>query len=301
MKQTIILLLALVALASCSQSENEDIQSGSNVPVTLSAGMPTAIIRPDSRAVIETGNQFTAGVAGWETTGQVNYSSRRTWYTTAEIEASPSEKPVTLKEPQVYRADNAIKTHMKAWCPAGEPTTEGKVAFPNTDGSVDALLAGGVVGSKNDHTGKVLQFKHKTTQLKFKVVAEASLEPGTTLKEITVLGAELPTGFDLAADALTYAAAGALTVSGITDQEITGTATEAGQPVMIKPMTGNKVHLKIRTSAATFDDVVATIDNDGNFLEGKAYTITLTFRQQAVGLTATVDEWISGSGSAEIE
>ena len=66
-------------------------------------------------------------------------------------------------------------------------------------------------------------------------------------------------------------------------------------------MTGNKVHLKIQTSAATFDDVVATIDNDGNFLEGKAYTITLTFRQQAVGLTATVDEWISGSGSAEIE
>lgn len=300
MKQTIILLLALVALASCSQSENEDIQSGSNVPVTLSAGMPTAIIRPDSRAVIETGNQFTAGVAGWETAGQVNYSSRP-WYTTAEIEASTAPQTVSLQSAQVYQADNAIKTYMKAWHPDGQPTAEGKVTFTNTDGSVDALLAGEVVGSKNDHTGKVLQFKHKTTQLKFKVVAEASLEAGTTLKEITVLGAELPTGFDLAADALTYAAAGALTVSGITDQEITGTATEAGQPVMIKPMTGNKVHLKIQTSAATFDDVVAAIDNDGNFLEGKAYTITLTFRQQAVGLTATVDEWISGSGSAEIE
>ena len=113
---------------------------------------------------------------------------------------------------------------------------------------------------------------------------------------------ELPTGFDLANDALTHAAKGNLNVPGISGNEvITGTAAAVGAPVMIKPLSGNTVKLKIQTSAATFDEVVATIDGDTDFVEGKAYTITLTFKQQAVDLTATVDEWISGSGSAEVE
>ena len=57
----------------------------------------------------------------------------------------------------------------------------------------------------------------------------------------------------------------------------------------------------VETSAATFDNVVATIQDDERFKEGKAYAITLTFKQQAVGLSATVDEWTEGSGSAEVE
>lgn len=70
---------------------------------------------------------------------------------------------------------------------------------------------------------------------------------------------------------------------------------------MIKPMTGNTVTLRIETSAATFDNVVATIADDTDFKEGKAYTITLTFKQQSLNLTATVAEWTQGSGSAEVE
>lgn len=203
--------------------------------------------------------------------------------------------------PQVYHAEDNIKTYMKAWHPAGTPA-DGKVTFSNTDGTVDALLAGEVVGSKRDNTGKVLQFAHKTTQLKFKAVADASLAAGTTVDKITVLNAQLPTGFDLAADAVTYAQAASLTVPGLdTPVEITTTAADAGAPVMIQPMTGNTVTLKIETSTATFDNVVATIADDTDFKEGKAYTITLTFKQQSLNLTATVAEWTQGSGSAEVE
>lgn len=301
MKQTIISLLVLAALVGCSKSENEDIHPAGNVPITLNAGMPTAAIKSGSRAVIETGNKFTAGVAGWETDGTVDYLLSENWYTTAEITADPTEQPVNLKEPQVYNANDDIKTYMKAWHPAGKPSN-GMVTFDNTDGTVDALFAKAAVGSKQDNTGKILQFKHKTTQLKFKVVADASLDTETTVKGITVLDVELPTGFDLANDALTHAAKGNLNVPGISGNEvITGTAAAVGAPVMIKPLSGNTVKLKIQTSAATFDEVVATIDGDTDFVEGKAYTITLTFKQQAVDLTATVDEWISGSGSAEVE
>lgn len=66
-----------------------------------------------------------------------------------------------------------------------------------------------------------------------------------------------------------------LDVPGIpADKEISTTAAVVGEPVMIRPMSGNTVTLRIETSSATFERVTATIDDDTNFVEGKAYTIT---------------------------
>lgn len=294
-------MLALAALAGCSKSESGNASFGDDVPVTLSAGIATGSIAPDSRAVVETGAAFTAGVAGWETSDVPAYGSAAEWYTTAGITASTVAQQVSPATPQVYNANNGIKTYMKAWQPAGAPAN-GAVTFSNTDGTVDVLLAGPISGSKNDNTGKVLQFTHKSTQLKFKVVADASLAAGTTIRKISVLNAEIPTGIDLTSDAVTYAAAAMLDVPGIpADKEISTTAAVVGEPVMIRPMSGNTVTLRIETSSATFERVTATIDDDTNFVEGKAYTITLTFKQQSLSLTATVAEWTKGSGSAEVE
>ena len=66
-------------------------------------------------------------------------------------------------------------------------------------------------------------------------------------------------------------------------------------------MTGNTLTLDIVTSATSHENVVATIDGDTDFQAGKAYTITLTFEQEAVNLTATVTEWTAGTGSAIIK
>lgn len=305
MKRTIISILALSALVGCSKSGDEPGNQGTasdKTPIVLSAGVPTVSATPRSRAVIENGKGtvFTAGVAGWETAGAVDYTADA-WYTTADITASMTAQPVALAAPQVYHADDNIKTYMKAWYPVGAPA-KGKVTFSNPDGTVDALLAGEVVGSKNDNTGKVLNFAHKTTQLKFKVVADVSLAAGTTVNKITVLNAELPNGFDLTDGTATYGQPAPLDVPGLTTPvEITATATDAGQPVMIKPMTGNTVSLDIETSTATFNGVTAIIDDDTDFKEGKAYTITLTFKQQSLSLTATVAEWETGTGSADVE
>ncbi len=301
MKRIILSLLAFAALAGCSENEREGAPSGDEVPITLRAGLPAAAIASDSRAVVETGTAFTAGVAGWETSGVPAYDRAAEWYTTADITASTTAQPVSLAASQVYDANDRIKTHMKAWYPAGQPA-EGKVTFANPDGTVDALLAEPISGSKNDNAGKVLRFAHKSTQLRFAVVADASLAGGTTIEKISVLDAELPAGFDLAADAVTYAAAATLDVPGIpADKVISTTAAVVGEPVMIRPIAGNAIALRIETSAATFDRVTATIDDDTDFVEGKAYTITLTFKQQSLNLTATVAEWTTGSGSAEVE
>ena len=53
-------------------------------------------------------------------------------------------------------------------------------------------------------------------------------------------------------------------------------------------------------------NLTATLDGakaygDADFVPGKAYTLTLTFRQSEVALTATVAPWEAGTGSGGIE
>ena len=81
----------------------------------------------------------------------------------------------------------------------------------------------------------------------------------------------------------------------------TETGDAAGSPLMIVPPTGKTVTLKVTTSAAEFDNIVATIDNDDKFQAGKAYTITLTFDQKNIELSATLAEWSAGTGTGLVE
>ena len=81
----------------------------------------------------------------------------------------------------------------------------------------------------------------------------------------------------------------------------TETGDAAGSPLMIVPPSGNTVTLKVTTSVAEFDNIEATIDTDTKFEAGKAYTVTLTFGQKNIELSATLDEWTSGTGSGTVE
>ncbi|MDR2131541.1 MAG: fimbrillin family protein [Odoribacteraceae bacterium] len=269
-------------------------------PVLLSACIPVTTVLAYSRAPVEIGDRFTATVGGWESSGAVDYTAAPTWQSTAEVLVAPTALATALIPQPFYSVNGNIKTYVKAWYPAGT-LTNGVVSFTNTNGTVDVLLAAGIEGSKNDSEGKVLVFNHKTTQLKFKVVADATLAPGTTISKITVLGAQVPTGVDLTTGSVNFAAAAALDLPGLTTTVIPATATLMGEPVMIKSMTGNTIRLNIVTSLATFIGAEAKIAGDENFLEGKAYTITLTFKQKTVELTAVVSEWIQGVGAAELE
>jgi len=304
MKKIGIYLFIGTVLCACSGSDDRDLPlpDVEKTPVVLSAGLPV-----QSRAVINTGDKFTAGVGGWETAGTAaDYIAAATWNTTAVITASASVRTVELAEEQHYNDNNAVRTYMQAWYPAGK-LLGGIVSFDNPNGTVDAMMAGEISGSKEDNTGKVLSFTHRTTQLKFKVVADPSLPRGTALKRITVKGVQLPTGFNLAAGKVVFEEnPKALNIPGLAVPiEIPGEAAAAGEPVMVMPMPGNTVGLEIETSEATYSNVVATIDDDTDFVEGKAYVITLTFcgqsSGQSLGLSATVTEWTHGTGSAEIE
>ena len=300
MKKTITPTLAIILLAGCTEDNGRPgIEPGQDglVPIT------TRTVSATTKAPVNTGDGFTAGIAGWESDATADYTAVPTWYNTAEITASTSPAGITLNPTRTYHADPSVKTYMAAWHPAGEPA-DGLVTFANTDGQVDAMTAAPVSGSARDYEGKTLAFSHPTTQIKFLVVADASLDAGTRIESITIKQAQLPVGFDLSSGtpAVTYAAAADLPVPAITPAEITATAAQAGAPVMIKPLAGNQMTLDVTTSEAHFANVVATIDDDTDFQPGKAYAITLTFRQADILLKATVTPWdYSGQGSGIIE
>lgn len=298
MKRTIVALLAVTAMAGCAKNGGraETPVPGEPVPVSLSAS-----ISAGTKAPVNEGDSFIAAIAGWESAAEVDYTQDASWYNEAAVTASEGSS-VTLNPARTYRADDAIKTHMLAWHPAGEPAG-GAVSFDNK-GEVDAMVAAEVIGSARDYRNKTLVFTHPTTQLVFKLVADGTLDDGTQIRSITIKDAQIPVGFNIGAGAVNvnYASAADLSVPGIADETITPEGVTAGRPVMIKPFTGNKMNLDVVTSGGTFENVAVTIDGDENFQPGKAYEITLTFKQSEIVLRASVTPWdYSGSGAATIE
>lgn len=303
----ICLLLVAASLCACGKSESgEQIPDGDAV-IRLSAGLPSASVQ--SKAPIESGDKFTPAVAGWESSAAASYTAAPTWNTTtSEITASATAQAVTLTDGQVYNADKTVKTYMKAWYPQGT-LTNGTVTFTaddsyKGDGTDDVLLSAEVSGDKSDRENKVLAFKHLTTQLKFVVKAGTGLAEDTKLTGIELKSVDVPSGINLTTDALTGTAKETLSVPAIDGNLVIGTKAEgddAGSPLMIVPPTGKTVTLKVTTSVAEFDNIVATIDTDEKFQAGKAYTITLTFGQKNIELSATLDEWTSGTGSGTVE
>lgn len=306
----IYLLLAAACLCACSKSESESseqIPDGEAV-IRLSAGVPGASVQ--GKAPINSGDKFTPAVAGWETSAVVNYASVPTWKTTtSEITASTTAQAVTLTAGQVYNADRTFKTYMKAWYPQGV-LNNGNVLFTSDpdyrdDGTVDILLADEISGDKSDRENKVLAFGHLTTQIKFVVKEGSGLAADTKLTKIELKSVDVPSGINLVTNALLTSSKNALSVPDIDGNLVIGTTAAgdaAGSPLMIAPPSGtNTLMLKVTTSMAEFDNIEATIDDDTAFQAGKAYTVTLTFGQKNIELSATLAEWSAGTGSGTVE
>ena len=308
MKRVFISILAAAALMGCAkEGSNEGTIDNELVPIRLSAGMGIEVsskapINPDASPL----TTFTAGVAGWEAETAPDYATAAmTWVSTAaNIEASTTAKSVTLNPARYYNADASVNTYIRAWHPEGTVNQTAKnVAFENTDGSVDAMLAVTVNGSKEDkNTPLTLAFEHQTAQLNFVVKAGEGLAAGTTIESIKVKGVSLPTGFDLASYTTTSTAvdAAGLEVPGIASEEITADGVAAGNPVMIMPLPGNTVTIDVATSEAEFSNQTFTVDTE-NVEAGKNYTITLTFSQSGISLNATVEAWETEEGSGTIK
>lgn len=302
MKSCFFSAVAIALLASCSGSEvDEVIDNGQPVAINLSAGVQTATAV--SRAPITSGSKFTATVLGWETADATppTYTSEAKWNSTAEeITASSTAADITLTPPQYYQS-NGFKTYMKAISPVGTATTSTYTfTAPLTDGSVDVLVADAVSGDKVTSVG-ALAFKHALTQFNFEVKKGEGLGDDVTVTSIQLNGVQLPTGVDLSNNSLKLGAATNISaLTGGTTVIGASAAPAGGNPVMVAPIAAANLTLDIVTSAGTFDGVKVTTTG-GDFMAGTSYTITLTFQKKKIDTTASVAEWVVGTGSGTVE
>lgn len=310
MKKIFISLWAAVALIGCSdKNEGLVIDDDGLMPIELSAG-----INMLSRAPINDGTRIEGiGIAGWEAEeDQADYTSSPTWHTHLNIGSASHEtaQAVTWRDQKYYNSNPTLYTHMKAWYPCGNFTDRklenNKVAIDNPHGLVDVLMAPIIKGSKTDKAGN-LQFKHMTTQIKFKVMAGTGLTEGTKINKIVIKNAQLPKGFDISkpitdADAITYGEAADLDIPEVnTNQVIGSTSADAGSAVMIRPTNATTFNIDVTTSATTYSNCTVSLDGNAKLEAGYAFTVTLTFGQAGLQLTALVDEWKAGTGGTTME
>lgn len=307
MKKNFISLLAIAVLAGCSgNEENPAIDNGHLVPIELNVGVNVL-----SRAPIASNDEITnIGIAGWEAeVGKVNYTGEYTWHTHLSTTASTTAQNVKWTVQQYYNADENIYTYMKAWYPCGDfqtsPIKDNKVTFSN-DGTVDVMMANIVYGSKIHRENASLQFSHMTSQIKFNVKKGTGLTEGTKIERIVIKDAQFPIGFDISKDysdpnAITYSEKADLSVPHINNNQVIGDEAQAGAPVMIRPTGSNTFTIDVETSETTYTNCTVKLTGSINMEKGYAYTITLTFGHAGLELTATVEEWKTAAGSADLQ
>ena len=178
-------------------------------------------------------------------------------------------------------------------------------------GQEDLMFAGPVVGSASLRPG-LLTFRHKLTQLSFCLEDAGGAFSGATLESIVFTDANASGSMDLESGELgAWSAPAEIAVSGIDDVPITGTPDapqNVGGEVMLQSGC-ESFNLRVVTSLGTFENVeirpTSSVDGvpETTFAAGRAYRITLTFRQKnEIVLGASVVPWqAAGTGSAEIE
>lgn len=291
--RNIFFLAALLTLFGCTKNGNRE--GDDTIRLTTSVKASSGVKAP----VTET-SEFTAYVAGWEPAGEVNYGVEPNWNSVAVIPAGATGSEITLEPVRSYHKTN--NTYIRAWYPAIAPSG-GVITLQDNDGRTDLLYTKEAVsGSRTSHVQTPLTFSHLLTQLKFEFIDGGSWDPTEKIIGITLKNVALPTTLDLRTGTLSLTNVTELMVPGISVEGVTvgATAVATGNPLMIMPLNTNTFKIDVQTSAKTFTDVTITTD-DPTFLEGRAYTTTITLTKTGViGLTATVGNWTNGTSSGAI-
>lgn len=309
MKTFIFSALALGMMTSCANTDVEGVSTvdnGEPVAITLSAGVE-ATVEANTRAVLSSGT-FNARIFGWEAAAKPDYATAdTTWSVVSSSINVESSTSLTLNK--YYNLSKDVSTYMKACYPNEGTFKDGVFTFtsPDEDGSLDVLYADEISGNRSQAAG-VLTFKHLLTQLKFNVKAGVGMPTNTQIVSITLNSAAVPTGINLSevGGALTTKAVTNLKVSNIETKLIPDAGVAVGDPLMIAPISGKTIVLTVvttdGTNQSTYNNVqVTVVGDDAGFVAGKAYEITITFKEK-ISVSASVTKWdTDGVAGGEVE
>ena len=300
MKKVFLSMLAVAALAACSNDDN-NVNDGP-VPIRLGSGIDMEVvskapINPDENGT----TTFTASIVGWEGETQPTLTTPAAWTNSIDVKASTQKQAVTWKEgTEYYNQDETVNTYMIAWHPTG--TLEGtRVTFTN-NGTQDAMLSQVISGNKETTEAPVLNFAHKSAQIFFKVKTdETEFTDGelSYLTSISVKNVKVVTGFDLSTMTTVNSEATTVNVPVTTNLTIKNEVADAGDGIMIVPE-GNEITIDVVAAGVTYENQKVELLPSGNIEAGKSYIVTLTFTRERIVVMATVEEWVKG-GDAGID
>lgn len=300
MKKILFSMLAMAAMVSCS-NENEQIDGiNGKVEIKLNAGVVS------TKAPIDSENNLPKADVSLQIV-QAPDDAIATWTGISTVAATPTLKTTGTIDfdntnALYYNADETKKSHLLAYSPSGT-ITSGSVEWL-IDGSNDIIIAKAVSGSKAaGETIDALSFEHLLTQLQIEIKGDAAAAStfGTAIRSIKIKDAltkpkmtfgdtkittldwtnidkanldVLETGKD------TPVSTGNINTSGI--------ATAIGY-IMLQPTTSYT--LLISTDKITDKEVVVALAAAA----GNAHKITITFSATAIEPTATLTGWVDGA------
>ena len=160
--------------------------------------------------------------------------------------------------------------------------------------TVTMVFAG---GNKETTTDPVLDFKHLSAQIVFKVKTENEDVVVSDLQSITINNVNVVTGINLADYSATSTQK---SVSVPISESLVINSTEAvvaGDGVMITP-DRKDITITVVADNVTYENQAVTLSS-ANIEAGKSYIITLTFKRQGITVDAKVQAWQPGNQTGD--
>lgn len=225
---------------------------------------------------------------------------------------------ITFDTPQYYLSrETNNNTKLLGWYPQADPAAG--VVTLTIDGENDIMLSQELEGNKESATrfgaaGKIFQFDHCLTQLKFKAYAADDAAP-TVWGNITAIKIKdqansckitLPASVafegtaDLSLPAKNWDGDAPISYP-LAFSKVEASAAAACGYAMIQPVdAGGSLAIVVTTQQGGDYQTDVTVPAAG-FEKGKAYEIVLKFTSTTIEPTATVTDWVDADAPIEVE
>lgn len=306
---SMISIAATVAAMTACTSEGDpidNIDNGQPVEIKASAGIgeiitKTAGVITDGTAVDDIEFIITEGE-----NAPTDWSTATLNMTDATIAA---DKSLTFITPQYYNSKASIKSFLVGYHPkdAGNGSRNKNIVSYTITGQQDIMCTEVKNGNKTDNkdTDLNIEFEHQLAQYSFQILAgdAQAVETWGKIKSIELIGQQTTATLTLNTKTLTFSGdpTNIITVgtteTGFDSTSPTTVPVQFSKPIMVQP---NQSDMKVKVVTTNNPDGIEVLLNVAS-VKSTSYVVTLNFKATEIGATATIGEWLTGTGSGDVQ
>lgn len=228
----------------------------------------------------------------------------------AVVEATSPHNVIFASSTGYYYPTDGSVVYFRAFAPQGSQSTESTVGVGpkvdiNINGHDDVMFAsaeGFQIGSASA-SNPVLNFSHLLTQLQFTLKTDATyISTKAKVVSLKIIDQPSTVTLDVESGHITFGSSGLINMEAVvvnSNTTLGSTALDMESPLMTQPKTSYQLAVDVQPDP---DDATKKITYNAtitvNAEKGNAHMITLTFTAKGITATATVADWIQGSGGS---